>query len=103
MRRRASEFAPKTRRCWPSIADRTPRADTLSGAGLRWEHRAVRRWTQAIAAALVALPLAACSARPAAGDCGASGLAPHPEIGGELVYTCFDPLNKSEMFLFAVT
>jgi TolB protein len=63
----------------------------------------MRRWTQAIVAALVALPLAACSARTAAGDCGVSGLAPHPEIGGELVYTCFDPVNKSEMFLLDVT
>jgi TolB protein len=54
-------------------------------------------------AVLVALPLAACSARTSAGDCGVSGLAPHPEIGGELVYTCFDPVNKSEMFLLDVT
>jgi len=63
----------------------------------------MRRWTQAIVAAVVALPLAACGARTASGDCGASGLAPHPEIGGELVYTCFDPVNKSEMFLLDVT
>ena len=53
-------------------------------------------------AALVAIPLAACSERTAGGDCGVSGLGPHPEIGGELVYTCYDPVNKSEMFLLDV-
>jgi TolB protein len=58
---------------------------------------------RAMVVVLVALPLAACSARTAAGDCGVGGLAPHPEIGGELVYTCFDPLNKSEMFILDVT
>ena len=54
-------------------------------------------------ALLFALPLAACSARSPNGDCGLTGIAPHPEIGGELVYTCFDPVNKSEMFLLDVT
>lgn len=56
-----------------------------------------------MAVVLVALPLAACSAWTPAGDCGVTGLASHPEIGGELVYTCFDPVNKQEMFLLDVT
>ena len=57
---------------------------------------------QLLVAALVALPLAACTGRSADGDCGVSGITPHPDVGGELAYTCYDPVNKSEMFLLDV-
>lgn len=54
-------------------------------------------------AALLALMLLAGCEPAAVGDCGLSGVTPHPEIGGELVYNCTLTDNSTSLFLLDVT
>ena len=61
----------------------------MAGRAAGWQDRRMKRW-MAIAAALVAwLPLVSCGP-PHQAACGVGGGAPHPEIGGQVLYYCTD-------------
>lgn len=55
-----------------------------------------------VATVLAALQLGACgNAQPA--DCGLSSGRPHPEIGGQLLYTCYaQPALRGGLYLLDV-
>ena len=53
----------------------------------------MRRQLAALAVVLLSSQLAACAAPASTTDCG-KGVAPHPEIGGELLFNCVDFLPR---------
>ena len=61
-----------------------------------------RRLGGLTAAALLSLQLAGCGGGPRA-NCGVDGVRPHPEIGGEILYTCYaQPGGHGALFLLDV-
>lgn len=68
----------------------------MSASGARWEHRLVRTAALGLVCALV-LSVVACAPPDDPANCGLSGVTPHPEIGGELVYSC-DPVYPKTVF-----
>jgi TolB protein len=68
----------------------------VSATGARWEHRRVRTAVLGSVCAVL-LSAVACAAPEDPADCGLSGVTPHPEIGGQLVYSC-DPVDRKTAF-----
>ncbi|HEX2645765.1 MAG TPA: hypothetical protein VHO95_00920, partial [Candidatus Dormibacteraeota bacterium] len=61
--------------------------------------RQTAAWLSAVLWASAAAGLGACG-QPATGTCGIGGLRPHPEIGGELLYSCSAGVSiKGDLFL----
>jgi Tol biopolymer transport system component len=73
----------------------------VSASGARWEHRGVRMAALGSVCALL-LSAVACAAPEDPADCGLSGVTPHPEIGGELVYSCDPAYRKTAFYLLDV-
>lgn len=74
----------------------------MSASGARWEHRLVRTAALGLVCALV-LSVVACAPPDDPANCGLSGVTPHPEIGGELVYSCDPVYPKTAFYLLDVT
>lgn len=74
----------------------------MSASGARWEHRLVRTAALGLVCALV-LSAVACAPPDDPANCGLSGVTPHPEIGGELVYSCDPVYPKTAFYLLDVT
>jgi TolB protein len=56
-------------------------------------------WPYGLLGLLVGVQLQACGAQPAT-TCGVPGISPHPEVGGQLVYSCDSgPAVKGELYL----
>jgi TolB protein len=60
-------------------------------------------WLSAVLLGLAAAALGACG-QPATGTCGIGGLSPHPDIGGQLVYSCSSGVAiKGDLFVLDLT
>ncbi len=78
---------------WPSPHLPTAGADPLFAVGFRWQDRAMRRWFSGLACLAIVAGAAACGGSSRAA-CGGGGTQPRPEVGGEILYTCYESSSQ---------
>lgn len=87
----------------PRVVRVRPRANPLCPFNYWCEDWPVsRRVCLALAAALLSPLFAACAGSQAA-SCGVNGVRPHPEIGGQILYTCYQSGGHGGLFLLDIT
>lgn len=82
--------SPNLREGQPLVSRLSPRANPLFRVHCRCEDWRVSRRVGGltVAAALLSLQLAGCGGGQQA-NCGVGGVRPHPEIGGQILFTCY--------------